>query len=144
MNGMPYTPPGGPPDVPRPSPEIYKAMGEENIFKMLRAFYEQLEKSEIREMFTEDMQAASEKSAKFFVSLLGGPPLYQKEYGPPRMRARHFPFAIDEKARQVWLACFDKTLENAAADFAFPEEHLEGFKTFLSGFSGWMVNRQSE
>ena len=29
-----YVPPGGPPQTPGPSREIYQQMGEENIFKM--------------------------------------------------------------------------------------------------------------
>ena len=34
-----YVPPGGPPRVERPNPAIYDAMGDENIFAMLEAFY---------------------------------------------------------------------------------------------------------
>jgi hemoglobin len=117
-------------------------MGEENIFKMMSDFYRELEKSPIRHLFPPDMQEASQKSAKFFVQLLGGPPLYVIDYGPPRMRARHLPFEIDEAARQVWLSCFDKTLEKAEAKYQFPFQHLEGFKNFLRDFSAWMVNKK--
>ncbi|HVM32047.1 MAG TPA: hypothetical protein VMU88_02870 [bacterium] len=135
-----YTPPGGPQSRP-PSPEIYLKMGEENIFRMLSDFYQELGRSDIRSLFPPDLEAASRKSALFFVTLLGGPPLYAQTYGPPRMRARHLPFEIDEKARAVWLACFFKVLEEAPARYAFPPEHLEGFKKFLDDFSGWMVNK---
>lgn len=137
-----YVPPGGPPQVDSPSHEIYAAMGEENIFRMLEDFYLELEKSSVREMFPPNMVAASKKSAAFFVGLLGGPPLYHQTYGPPMMRARHLPFAIDDQARKVWLACFDTVLENAPTAYNFPAEHLLGFKNFLSEFSKWMVNRQ--
>lgn len=135
-----YVPPGGPPRVSAPSPEIYAAMGQENIFAMLADFYEALEASEIREMFPRDMKRASRKSAAFFVGLLGGPPLYHQKYGNPMMRARHTPFPIDETARQVWLACFDAVLANAPEKYNFPAEHLPQFREFLVGFSGWMVN----
>ena len=57
------------------------------------------------------------------------------------MRQRHMPFAIDQEARNVWLGCFKKTLEQAEDQYAFPPEHLPGFITFLEGFSAWMVNR---
>ena len=140
MERIIYTPSGGPSQGPGPDPEIYQRMGEENIFKMMSDFYEELEKSPIRHMFPSDMKAASEKSAAFFVTVLGGPPLYIQRYGPPRMRARHLPFVIDEPARQVWLACFHKTLEQAAEKYQFPQEHLQGFKDFLESFSAWMVN----
>lgn len=141
-SGELYVPPGGPPQVDPPSREIYAIMGEENIFRMLEDFYLELEKSSIREMFPPNMVAASKKSAAFFVGLLGGPPLYHQKYGPPMMRARHLPFAIDDQARQIWLACFDATLENAHTVYDFPIEHLEGFKNFLREFSKWMVNRK--
>ncbi|HTC22087.1 MAG TPA: hypothetical protein VK859_14620 [bacterium] len=136
-----YTPPGGPPQR-GPSREIYALMGEENIFKMLSDFYRELEKSPIRHLFPPDMEAASQKSAKFFVQVLGGPPLYVIDHGPPRMRARHLPFEIDESARQVWLDCFTKTLDGSASKYQFPAEHLEGLKEFLRGFSSWMVNKR--
>jgi hemoglobin len=140
MNQEIYVPPQGPPQG-GPSRDIYPLMGEENIFKMLSDFYQELEKSEIRPMFPPDMQEASQKSAKFFVQVLGGPPLYVIDHGPPRMRARHIPFEIDEKARQVWLGCFMRILENADKKYNFPLQHMDGFKTFLEGFSAWMVNK---
>lgn len=141
MNQQPYTPAGGPPQGQGPSPEIYGVMGEENIFRMLEDFYRELEQSSVRHLFPEDMVEASKRSACFFVGLLGGPPLYHTRYGPPRMRARHMPFAIDEQARQVWLQCFEKVLEDAEEKYNFPPNHLPGFRNFLYEFSAWMVNK---
>ncbi len=138
-----FVPPDGPPQGSGPSKEIYRLMGEENIYKMLRDFYSELEKSSIRPMFPGNMMLASEKSAKFFIGLCGGPPLYQELYGSPRMRSRHLPFKIDEAARNTWLQCFETILEKAEENYNFPKEHLQGFKDFLRDFSAWMVNTQS-
>ena len=135
-----YTPPGGPGQVARPSPEIFAAMGEDGVFELLAAVYRRLEATEIRHWFPEDMLAASERSAAFFVQLLGGPPLYIERYGPPRMRMRHFPFEIDAAARQVWLDAFYGALDASIADGVFPEDHAPGFRAFLDDFSAWMVN----
>lgn len=135
-----YVPNIRPQQIQPPSPEIYGLMGEANIFHMLADFYEELAQSSIRHMFPKDMAAASEKSAAFFVGLLGGPPLYHQQYGNPAMRARHMPFPIDDAARQVWLACFDRVLDEAVKKYAFPEQHLDNFRRFLHGFSAWMVN----
>jgi hemoglobin len=140
MNREIFTPPGGPPQS-GPSREIYALMGEENIFRLMSDFYKELEKSEIRRLFPPDMEEASRKSAKFFVQVLGGPPLYVIDHGPPRMRQRHLPFEIDEAARQVWLGCFERVLEGAEEKYNFPAEHLPGFKDFLKDFSAWMVNK---
>ena len=108
---------------------------------MMRAVYVELERSELRPMFPSDMDEASRRSAAFFCQILGGPPFYSELYGPPMMRRRHLPFAIDEHARQVWLGCFRAVLERAE-EYDFPPEHLAGFTAFLEGFSGWMVNRR--
>lgn len=135
-----WVPPIDPREIAPPSREIYAAMGEDAIFLMLADFYAELEKSPIRAMFPRDMEAASRRSAAFFVGLLGGPPLYQERFGNPMMRRRHLPFAIDPAAREIWLACFDAVLANAEARYGFPPEHLEGFREFLRGFSMWMVN----
>jgi hemoglobin len=115
-------------------------MGEANIFRMISDLYKEIERSKIRHLFPADMEAASQKSAAFFVGLLGGPPIYVEKYGSPRMRARHLPFQIDESSRRVWLACFDRTLERAEEKYNFPAQHLEGFREFLKNFSAWMVN----
>ncbi len=124
-----------------PSREIYALMGEENIFAMLQEVYQEFEQSSIRDMFPQDMAAASQKSAAFFVGLLGGPPLYHQRYGNPMMRARHLPFEIDEAARQEWLRCFNTVLDHAVERYNFPAEHLPQFRAFLEGFSAWMVNK---
>lgn len=135
-----YVPPGGPGGAERPSPRILESMGEEGVFEMLAFFYERLGETPLRGMFPDDLRAASERSAAFFVQLLGGPPLFNERYGPPRMRARHIPFEIDEEARGYWLAAFETTLDEAVAVLGFPEEERASFKAFLDGFSAWMVN----
>lgn len=137
-----YTPPGGPPQGAAPSKEIYAAMGEEKIFKMCEDFYEEVGASAIDYMFPKELKEASQKSAAFFVGLLGGPPLYHQRYGNPQLRARHLPFPIDEQARQTWMSCFKHVLRNAEEKYAFPPEHLPGFIQFLERFSGWMVNKE--
>ena len=130
-----------PPAFSRPDSAIYGRMGEENIFAMLSDLYHELEASSIRPMFADDMQEASRRSAAFFVGLMGGPPLYHERYGAPMMRRRHMPFPIDEAARQEWLACFYRVLENAEEMYNFPAEYLPGFRQFLDGFSAHMINR---
>lgn len=140
LNRRFYIPPEGPPQGIQPNPEIYAAMGEASIYKMLEDFYLELEKSSIRSLFPEDMRQASKRSAAFFVYILGGPPLYQQQYGPPMMRKRHMPFTIDESTRQVWLNCFKLILREADKKYQFPMEHMESFWHFLDRFSLWMVN----
>ncbi len=136
-----FVPPIDPRSIAAPSREIFAAMGETNIVRMINDFYAELEKSPIRGMFGADMKVGAERTAAFFVGLLGGPPQYHERYGNPMMRARHMPFPIDQSARDIWLGCFERLLENSAA-YDFPAEHLAGFRAFLAGFSMWMMNRE--
>lgn len=127
-----------------PDPAIYRVMGEDGITRMLQAVYRVLGRSPIAELFPkgpEALDAAGAKSALFFVTICGGPPLYERRYGPPMMRARHMSFPIDEAARGHWLAAWDEVLEKAPESFGFPAEHLENFRIYLQTFSTWMVNR---
>lgn len=144
MSRRVYVPPINPSQIPPPSREIYGIMGEANISRMMEDFYRELEQSSLRPLFPADMVAASQRSAAFFVGLLGGPPLYQQRYGNPMMRARHLSFVITPRAREEWLACFERVLAEAPQRYAFPEEHLPGFRAFLQGFSKWMVNTESD
>lgn len=135
-----YTPPSGPPDIERPNPDIYAQMADDGIRRMIHSFYERLYASSISKLFVDDLQASANRSADYFVQILGGPALYQEKYGHPRLRSRHTPIVITEESRQVWMGCFDATLATASDDFGFPEAHLPGFRNFLDAFSRWMVN----
>jgi hemoglobin len=139
-----YVPPINPGGIAPPSREIYGLMGEDNIVRMIEDFYRELEGSSLRPLFPPDMMAAAQKSAAFFVGLLGGPPLYHQRHGNPMMRARHLPFRITPRARAEWLACFDRVLATATERYRFPPQHLPGFRTFLRDFSLWMVNTQDD
>jgi hemoglobin len=139
-----YIPPQGPPQGPPPDPAIYRAMGADGITRMVQDFYLELGRSPVAHLFPageEALKEAGAKSALFFVGLCGGPPLYAQKFGPPRMRARHLPFAIDQASRRAWLDCWIPVLDASRAKYGFPEEHLPGFRAFLEDFSAWMVNR---
>jgi hemoglobin len=139
-----FVPNMNPGEISGPSREIYAQMGQDNIYRMIEAFYREIGSSSIRAMFPQDLLRSSRKSAAFFAQLLGGPQGYTEHFGPPRMRARHMPFRITHQAREEWLACFERVLARAVADFAFPEQHLADFRRYLHAFSLWMVNTADE
>lgn len=131
-----------PPVKSLPSPEIFRAMGEQGLKDLLRAVYSRLGASPIAELFPvgeEALAAASEKSALFFIGICGGPPLFEQKYGPPQMRARHARFRINDAARLAWLDCWKQVLESAET-YGFPLAHKAGFWEYLETFSQWMVN----
>lgn len=130
-------------EVTLPNPAIYAAMGEDNIIAMVRAVYRNLAKSSIAEMFPSneaDLMAAADKSALFWITACGGPPLYQQKFGHPRMRARHLPFVITEARRQAWVEAWKPVLAVAPEQFNMPIEHRASFLAYIESFSTWMVN----
>lgn len=134
------------PDAPyhqlaeRPPAAIYHLMGETHIRTMIREFYGKLHTSPIKAMFAgRGLEESVARNSAYFIWLLGGPPLFQEQYGPPRLRARHLPFIITESSRQIWLDTFLDVLDHPQG-FTFPREHLDNFKQFLRTFSKWMVN----
>jgi hemoglobin len=58
-----------------------------------------------------DLSASREKLFAFLAGWLGGPQLYTEKHGHPRLRGRHMPFAIDETARDHWLACMTRAMD---------------------------------
>lgn len=56
-----------------------------------------------------------------------------------RMRERHFPFAINERAREIWLLA----LLHAFDDVAFPDEVREEYWNWMEPFSIRMINRRT-
>ncbi|MGI8746756.1 MAG: globin [Deinococcus sp.] len=52
-----------------------------------------------------------ERQFAFLSGFLGGPSLYARHYGPPRLRARHLPFAVTPERARQWLGCMAAALE---------------------------------
>jgi hemoglobin len=135
--GQTFIPPGGPPKGPPPDPCIYQTLGEAGVRELLSAHYRNLAQSEIGSMFPlQEMELSAQRSADFFIQVLGGPPYYTQKKGPPQMRRRHLPFRITNRSRGIWLDCFRMALD----ELNLPQECRGSFETFLDQFSAWMVN----
>jgi len=70
----------------------------------------------IRKMHPEDLQESRDKLYEFLSGFLGGPSLYHQNRGSPMLRMRHLPFKIDEQARDQWLNCMNRALEEQTDD----------------------------
>ncbi|MBT5772766.1 MAG: globin [Dehalococcoidia bacterium] len=78
--------------------------GREVIERVVDAFYDAVETDEeLRPLFPEDMDDGREKQKLFLEQWLGGEPRYSEQYGHPRLRRRHFPFVISERAAGRWM-----------------------------------------
>lgn len=88
--------------------------GEAGVRALVDRFYDlmhELEEAQhIRKMHPTNLQGSRDKLFWFLSGWLGGPPLFVEKRGHPRLRARHLPFAIDDKARDQWMLCMRQAL----------------------------------
>jgi hemoglobin len=83
------------------------------------------------------LEHAREKLYLFLSGWLGGPPLYVREHGHPRLRARHLPFPIASRERDQWLACMAQALDDVGCAAELKPRLMEAlFQT-----ADWMRNR---
>lgn len=56
------------------------------------------------------------KLYEFLSGWLGGPELYTKRHGAPKLKRRHFLVPIGDSQRDGWLLCFRRAAEETIAD----------------------------
>jgi hemoglobin len=106
-------------DLPTP----YERLGGTAAVRTLvERFYDLMdalpEAHEVRKLHPADLAQSREKLYMFLSGWLGGPPLYERTYGHPRLRARHLPFSIGTRERDQWLLCMSKALDTLEIDRA--------------------------
>jgi hemoglobin len=94
--------------------------GEAGVRRLVERFYRLMselpEAQTIRAMHDPDLAQANERLYMFLSGWLGGPQLYAERFGHPRLRQKHLPFPIDEKARDAWMLCMNQALEEQVGD----------------------------
>ena len=89
--------------------------GDAGIRRLLDRFYDLMdsapEAAHVRALHAASLKASREKLYLFLTGWTGGPPLYVAQRGHPRLRMRHFPFAIGTRERDEWLWCMDRALD---------------------------------
>jgi hemoglobin len=85
---------------------FYAEIGGEPTFRALvERFYAGVREDPVlRPMYpADDWEGAETRLRMFLEQYWGGPKTYSDNRGHPRLRMRHAPFAVDEKARDAWL-----------------------------------------
>lgn len=119
--------------------DIYAAIGEAGFERLVAAFYRQVPHDDVLgPMYPpHDLVGAEERLREFLVGRFGGPMRYVEKRGHPRLRMRHAPYAIDERARDHWLALMGKALDEAA----FAPEVDQTLREFFVSTADFMRNR---
>ena len=90
--------------------------GEKAVRELVDRFYNLMDStenvSELRAIHAPDLADARNKLFMFLSGWLGGPSLYIKKYGHPRLRQRHISFHIGEKERDQWMFCINQAMSD--------------------------------
>ncbi len=116
--------------------DLYQTIGEEGFHRLVQAFYRQVAEDDILgPMYPkQDLVGAEERLRDFLRFRFGGPMDYLEKRGHPRLRMRHAPFRVDEKARDRWVEMMDRALVEAelpAAAVNTLKEFFHSTATFL-------------
>ncbi|MBL8454207.1 MAG: group II truncated hemoglobin [Zoogloea sp.] len=127
--------------VPEQATPYTELGGAEGIRRLVHRFYTLMdtlpEAWDVRQMHPEDLSGSEEKLFKYLSGWLGGPPLFEQEFGHPRLRARHLPFSIASAERDQWLMCMHQAFDECVPDGPL-RERLWGA---IEGLADHMRNR---
>jgi hemoglobin len=79
----------------------------------------------VRDMHHLSLDEAGDRLFRFLSGWLGGPPLYHRTYGEPRLRRRHLHISIGDSERDQWLLCARKALDDMHWPVAEGSELME-------------------
>ena len=118
--------------------DIYKQIGEDGFERLVAAFYKQVPGDDILGAMypKEDLPGAEERLKEFLVGRFGGPPRYMEQRGHPRLRMRHMPFKLDQRARDRWVQLMDKALDEAK----LPKESEDFLRGFFHHMATFLMN----
>ncbi len=123
------------------TPTVYERLGgAEGVRELVQRFYalmhERPEAADVRRLHPHDLADSEDKLYKFLCGWFGGPPLYMRERGHPRLRMRHHPFRIGPAERDQWLLCMRQALDEQVGDAALRAAVLRAFE----GMAEHLVN----
>ena len=118
--------------------EVYGQIGEDGFTRLVAAFYKQVPGDDILgPMYPkDDMHGAEERLRDFLVGRFGGPQRYMEQRGHPRLRMRHMPFKLDQRARDRWVQLMDRALDEAQ----LPKEPAELLRAFFHHMATFLLN----
>jgi len=120
---------------------VYDRVGGMPFFeRLVDRFYDGVAADPVlRPVYPEqDLAGARHRLTLFLAQYWGGPRTYDEERGHPRLRMRHFPFAIGPAERDRWLV----HMRAAIADLAPPTDVAEALDRYFDNAAEAMRNRE--
>jgi len=120
---------------------LYETVGGTPFFeRLVNRFYEGVVSDDILlSLYPEpdDLTDARERLTLFLVQYWGGPTTYSDERGHPRLRQRHFPFAIGERERDHWLAHMQRAIDEVSPS----DEIRNQLSEYMANAAAHLVNQ---
>ena len=121
---------------------VYARLGGASaIHALVHRFYELMdelpEAYSVRRLHPDSLAGSADSLFKFLSGWFGGPPLYIRERGHPRLRMRHAPYAIGPEQRDEWLLCMRQALAEQVTDDPLRAAVEQAFV----GMADHMINR---
>jgi len=119
---------------------VYDRVGGMPFFeRLVDRFYDGVAADPVlRPVYPEaDLAGARHRLTLFLAQYWGGPRSYDDERGHPRLRMRHFPFAIGSAERDRWLV----HMRAAIAELAPPADVADAFERYFDNAAEAMRNR---
>ena len=118
--------------------DIYARIGEEGFQRLVAAFYAQVPGDDVLgPMYPRhDLAGAEERLRDFLVGRFGGPRRYEEMRGHPRLRMRHMPFKLDQRARDRWVQLMDRALDQAE----LPADAVNLLRQFFHHMATFLMN----
>ena len=94
--------------------------GDAGIRALVDHFYDAMERlpeaRTLRRMHADDLSAMRDRLHEFLSGWLGGPPLYHQRSDAKCIRSAHAPFPIDARARDEWLVCMSRAMDEVGVE----------------------------
>lgn len=119
--------------------QVYARIGEDGFHRLTAAFYRAVPSDPILGPLypPHDFAGAEQRLRDFLVGRFGGPLRYIEQRGHPRLRMRHAPFPVDQKARDRWFELMSRALEEAQ----LPEDVTALLREFFAHTATFLINR---
>src|SRR6478672_5907017 len=117
------------PETPIPDRLYVRAGGMAFFEGLVDRFYDGVEADPLlRPIYPEpDLAGARHRLTLFLAQYWGGPTTYNNERGHPRLRMRHFPFAIGSLERDRWLVHMRAAIDATSPPAAVAEQLRQYF-----------------
>lgn len=120
---------------------LYETVGGAPFFeRLVDRFYQGVASDDVLlRLYPEpnDLTSARKRLTLFLMQYWGGPTTYSDERGHPRLRQRHFPFAIGEREKDHWLTHMCQAIDEISPN----DEVRTQLKEYVTNAATHLVNQ---